>query len=156
MLSLSLVFALPGTMAAQGGKKSAQDVQGGKFTIGAPGDGVLMYNACNNNQSLVWAPGYTEVNYQVNGNNVSVHVLFHNNGSDTTSSSPYRLNLEANQTFNAVASSYEVPFHSVWSGDAGSFTMDGTLRFGPSDSAGKPFSNILWDANHPLNLACTQ
>ena len=141
-------------MAAQNGKKSAQDVQGGKLSIGG---GVVMYNACNNNQSLVEADGYTEVNYQVNGNNVTVHVLFHNDGSHPEwGAAPYRLNLEASQNFNAVASTYEVPFHSVWTGDAGTFTMDGTLRFGLSGSNGKPFSNILWDANHPLNLACSQ
>ena len=153
MLSLSLVFALPAAMAAQGGKKSAQDVQGGKFTIDG---GVMMYNACNNNQSIVDAAGSTEVNYQVNGSNATVHVQFHNDGSDLTSGSSYRLNLEANQTYNSVASSYEVPFHSVWSGPGGDFTMDGTLRFGPVGSDGKPFSNILWDADHPLNLACAQ
>ncbi len=142
MLSLSLVFALPTAVAAQGGKKSADVAQGGKFTIDG---GVFMYNACNNNQSFVEADGYTEVNYQVNGNNVTVHVLFHNNGSDIISKSPYRLNLEASQTYNAVAATYDVPFHSVWSGDAGTFTMDGVLRFGPVGSDGKPFSQILPD-----------
>ena len=154
MLSLSLLVALPGAMAAQGGKKSADAVQGGKFTIDG---GVVMYNACNNNQSLVEADGYTEVNYQVNGDNVTVHVLFHNNGSHPEwGATPYRLNLEASQNYNAVAATYDVPFHSVWTGDTGTFSMDGTLRFGQVGSDGKPFSNILWDADHPLNLACTQ
>src|SRR5690348_752968 len=101
MLSLSLVFALPTAMAAQGGKQSAQDAQqGGKFTIGGPNAGIMMWNACDNNQTIVNAPGDTEVNYQVNGSNVTVHVLFHNNGSDINSGSTYRLNLEASQNFN--------------------------------------------------------
>ena len=153
MLSLSLVFALPAAMAAQGGKKSAQDVQGGKFSIDG---GIVMYNACHTNpQTFVSASGYTEVNYQVNGSNVTVHVLFHNNGSDIVlPDSPYRLNLEASQAYNAVAATYDVPFHSVWSGDAGTFTMDGVLRFGPAGSDGKPFAQILAD---PFpSLQCTQ
>lgn len=152
MLSLSLVFALPGAMAAQGGKKSALAVQGGKFTLGG---GVGMYNACNNNQTIVQALGDTEVNYQVNGSNVTVHVLFHNNGSDTTlPNSPYRLNLEASQNYNAVASAYAVPFHSVWTGPAGNFTMDGTLIFGPDGGDGNPFTQIVLN---PLpKLQCIQ
>ncbi|GEM_PF-1790293 len=140
LLSLSLFVALPGAMAAQGGKKSADAAQGGKFSING---GVVMYNACNNNQSLVEADGYTEVDYQVNGNNVTVHVLFHNNGSNPESgATPYRLNLEASQNYNAVAASYEVPYHSVWTGPNGTFTMDGTLQFGPAGSDGNPYSQI--------------
>ncbi len=137
-----LLFAVPGAMAAQNGKASIDG-------------GIGMYNACDNNQSVVFAAGSTEVNYHQNGKHATVHVLFHNNGSDMTSGSPYRLNLEANQSYDAVSSTYDVPFHSIWVGHgAGNFTMDGTLRIFVDDSGTPKTSQILWDADHPLTTAC--
>ena len=139
MLSLSLAFVLPATMAAQNGKTAIQG-------------GIAWYNACDNNQSIVNAPGYTEVNYQQNGSNATVHVLFHN----ATTDGSYQLNLEANQSYNAVASTYDLPFHSVWVGQGGNFTMDGTLRI-TVDTTGTPTSsNILLDADHSVTSACSQ
>jgi hypothetical protein len=143
VLSLSLALALPGTMAAQSGKAAIDG-------------GIGMYNACDNNQSVVLASGFTEVNYKQNGSHATVHVLFHNNGQDLTSQNAYRLNLESNQSYNAVASTYDLPFHSVWTGQGGNFTMDGTLRVFV-DSNGTPrTSQILWDADHPLTTACAK
>ncbi|HKR32978.1 MAG TPA: hypothetical protein VJT08_21035 [Terriglobales bacterium] len=139
MLFLSLAFALPATMAAQTGKTALQG-------------GIAWYNACDNNQSIVNAPGDTEVNYQQNGSSATVHVLFHNSTTDAS----YQLNLEANQSYNAVASSYDLPFHSVWVGLGGNFTMNGTLRI-TVDASGTPTtSNILMDADHPVTTACSQ
>lgn len=139
MLCLSLVFALPATMAAQNGPTAIQG-------------GIAWYNACDNNQSIVNAPGYTEVNYQQNGTTATVHVLFHN----ATTDSAYQLNLEANQSYDAVASSYDLPFHAVWAGQAGTFTMDGTLRI-TVDANGMPTtSNILMDADHQVTSTCRQ
>ena len=143
VLSLSLALALPGTMAAQSGKAAIDG-------------GIGMYNACDNNQSIVLASGFTEVNYKQNGNHATVHVLFHNNGQDLSSQSAYRLNLEANQSFNAVASTYDVPFHSVWAGQGGNFTMDGTLRVYVDGNGAPKTSQILWDADHPLTTACAK
>ncbi len=143
MLSLSLVFAVPGAMAASNGKASIDG-------------GIGMYNACNNNQSVVFASGFTEVNYQQNGSHATVHVLFHNNGQDLSSQSLYRLNLEANQSYNAVASTYDLPFHSVWVGQGGDFTMDGTLRIYVDGNGNPKTSQILWDADHPLTTACAK
>lgn len=139
MLSLSLALALPATTAAQNGKTALQG-------------GIAWYNACDNNQSIVNAPGYTEVNYQQNGNNATVHVLFHNSSTDGS----YQLNLEANQSYNAVASTYDLPFHSVWAGQNGTFTMDGTLRITVDDSGTPTSSNILMDADHAVTSACSQ
>ena len=137
-LALALMFALPGTMAAQNGKVTLDG-------------GIAMYNACTNNSTIVYAPGSTEVNYSQNGPHVNVHVLFHNQGQDTSSQNPYRLNLETNGQFNSVANTYDLPYHSVWAaqGGGGTFTMEGTLRIWVQD--GKPVSSQLltW------NLACT-
>jgi len=138
MLSLSLVFALPATMAAQNGKSTVDG-------------GIAWYNACDNNQSIVNAPGYTEVNYQQNGNNATVHVLFHNSTTDG-----YQLNFEANQSYDAVASTYDLPFHSVWVGQGGNFTMDGTLRIAFDANGMATSSNILMDEDHPVNSACNK
>lgn len=139
ILFLSLAFALPATMSAQTGKTALQG-------------GIAWYNACDNNQSIVNAPGYTEVNYQQNGNNATIHVLFHNSTTDGS----YQLNLEANQSYNAIASTYDLPFHSVWVGQAASFTMDGTLRITVEASGTPTASNILMDADHPVTTACSQ
>lgn len=144
MLSLSLVFALPATLTAQNGKASI------------PG-GIGMYNACDNNQSVVVASGFTEVNYQQNGARATVHVLFHNAGQDLSSQNPYQLNLEANRSFNSVSSTYDLPFHSIWVGqNGGNFTMDGTLRIYVDNSGTPRTSQILWDADHPLTTACAK
>ena len=138
-LALGLVFALTGTMAAQNRKTTLDG-------------GIAWYNACDNNQSIVNAPGSTEINYQQNGTQATVHVIFHN----ASTAGSYNLNLEANQSYNAVASSYDLPFHAVWAGSAGTFTMDGTLRIAV-DSTGTPTSsNIVLDADHAVTTACTQ
>src|SRR5690348_1903196 len=66
-LALGLAFALTGTMAAQSGKAAL--------------DGAIgMLNPCNN--AIVVVPGSTDVNFHQNGNHVTVHVQFHNNGQD--------------------------------------------------------------------------
>ncbi|HEX4664924.1 MAG TPA: hypothetical protein VH196_11070 [Terriglobales bacterium] len=156
---LGLVFALTATLAAQDGKKSFDG-------------GIGMYDACQPianfaaqgctsvltsgpacYQSIVWVPGSTEVNFHKNGKHASVHVLFHNAGQQ------YQVNLEANQQFDQVASDYFVPFHSVFvSLNGGSnFKMDGTLDIAV-DANGTPKSSnlMLFDANYPLTLACSQ
>ena len=137
--ALGLVFALTGTMAAQNAKAAFDG-------------GVAWYNACDHNQSIVNAPGSTEVNYQQNDTGATVHVVFHNSTTDGS----YKLNLEANQSYNAVASTYDLPFHSIWVGQAGNFTMNGTLRIAV-DASGTPISsNIVMDATHQVTAACTQ
>ena len=79
-------------------------------------------------------------------------MLFHNAGQQ------YQVNLEANQQFDQLASDYFVPFHSVFvSVNGGStFKMDGTLDIAV-DAKGTPQSSnmMLFDANHPLTLACS-
>ena len=138
-LALGFVFALTGTMAAQNGKTTLNG-------------GVAWYNACDNNQSIVNAPGSTEVNYQQNGTQATVHVAFHNSTTDGS----YNLNLEANQSYNAVASTYDLPFHAVWAGSAGTFTMNGTLRIAVDGTGTATSSNILLDADHAVTTACIQ
>jgi hypothetical protein len=138
-LALGLVFALTGTMAAQNGKTTLDG-------------GIAWYNACDNNQSIVNAPGSTEINYQQNGTQATVHVIFHN----ATADGGYNLNLEANQSYNAVASSYDLPFHAVWAGSAGTFTMNGTLRIAVDGTGTATSSNILLDADHAVTTACIQ
>ena len=137
--ALGLVFALTVTMAAQNGKTTFDG-------------GVGWYNACDNNQSIVNAPGSTQVNYQQNDTQATVHVVFHNSTADGS----YKLNLEANQSYDAVAATYDLPFHSVWVGQGGNFTMNGTLRIAVDDSGTPTSSNILMDDDHPVTTACTQ
>ena len=137
--ALGLVFALTGTMAAQNGKTTFDG-------------GIAWYNACDNNQSIVNAPGSTQVNYQQNDTQATVHVVFHNSTEDGS----YKLNLEANQSYDAVAATYDLPFHSVWVGQGGNFTMNGTLRIAVDDSGTPTSSNILMDDDHPVTTACTQ
>ncbi|HEU5235311.1 MAG TPA: hypothetical protein VFU50_20815 [Terriglobales bacterium] len=137
--ALGVVFALTGTMTAQNGKTTLDG-------------GIAWYNACDNNQSIVNAPGSTEIIYQQNGTQATVHVIFHNSTTDPG----YNLNLEANQTYNTVASSYDLPFHSVWAGQAGTFTMNGTLRIAVDASGMATSSNILMDADHAMTTACIQ
>lgn len=139
MLSLSLVLALPATMAAQDGQTALQG-------------GISWYNACDPNQSIATANGYTNVNYQQNGTQATVHVLFHN----ATTDGSYQLNLEANQSYNAVASTYDVPFHSVWAGSGGTFTLDGTLRISVDANGTPTSSNILMDEDHQPTASCNQ
>jgi hypothetical protein len=138
--ALGLVFALSGTMAAQSVKTTIN------------GGGVAWYNACDNNQSIVNAPGSTDVNYQQSDGQATVHVVFHNSTDDGT----YKLNLEATQSYNAVASTYDLPFHSVWVGQAGNFTMVGTLRITVDSSGTATSSSILNDPYHLLTTNCTQ
>ena len=156
-MALGLVFALAGTLAAQ--------------TIKASVDGGIgMYNACDPiadfaahgcstvlspgpacYNSIVWVPGSTSIDYQNTGDHASIHVLFHNDGQD------YRVNLEANQQFDKVASNYFVPFHSVWTAVNGgsTFKMDGTMSVAVDENGNPANSNIvLWDPNYPLSLSC--
>jgi Flp pilus assembly protein TadG len=137
--AVGLIFALTGTMAAQNAKTTFDG-------------GIAWYNACDNNQSIVNAPGSTEINYQQNNTQATVHVLFHNSTTDGS----YKLNFEANQSYNAIASTYDLPFHSVWAGPGGSFTMTGTLRVAV-DASGIPMSSsMLWDEDHPVTTLCIQ
>lgn len=147
----ALAFALSGTMAAQNHKTSLDG-------------GVRMLNACTNNQTIVNAPGFTEVALHQSGTKTSVHVWFHNDGTDETSGNPYRLNLEANRQLDGPAACYtegsqinslacyDLPYHSVWvaQGGGSNFTMDGTLRVVTQN--GVPVTSFLLS----WNLACIQ
>ena len=135
--ALGLVFALTGTMAAQNGKTTFDG-------------GVGWYNACDNNQSIVNAPGSTQVNYQQNDTQATVHVVFHNSTEDGS----YKLNLEANQSYDAVAASYDLPFDSIWAGPGGTFTMSGTLEITVDASGTATTSTILMDHDHPVTTNC--
>ena len=137
-LALAFVVALPGTMAA---------APNGKATLAG---GIAMYNACTNNTTIVYAPGATEVSYNQSGAQVKVHVVFHNDGQDISTQNPYRLNLEANGQFDSAATTYDLPYHSVWVGQDSSFTMDGTLRVWVKDGAPVTSTLLNW------NLACNQ
>ena len=170
-MALGLVFALAGSLAAQDGKASF--------------DGAIgMYNACNpisaSNfaanacstilnagpacyRSIVSAPGFTEVDYHNNGGHATVHVLFHNDGQDyplpldsNPSLGSYRLNLEATQKVDNLASPYYVPFHSVWASlnGATSFMMDGTVKVDVQNGTPIHSEIVLWDASRPLTLSC--
>ena len=98
------------------------------------------------------ANGTTNVNYQQNGTQATVHVLFHN----ATTDGSYQLNLEANQSYNAVASTYDVPFHSVWAGSGGTFTLTGTQRISVDANGTPTSSNILMDEDHQPTASCNQ
>jgi hypothetical protein len=137
--ALGLVFVLTGTMSAQNSKTSFDG-------------GIGWYNGCANDGSIVNAPGSTEVNYQQNNTQATVHVVFHNSTMDGS----YKLNLEANQSYTAVAATYDLPFHSIWVGQGGNFTMDGTLRIAVDANGTPTSSNILMDDDHPVTTACTQ
>jgi hypothetical protein len=139
MFALGLVFALTGTMAAQNGKTTLDG-------------GIGWYNGCANDGSIVNAPGSTSVNYQQNDTQATVHVVFHNASDDGS----YNLNLEANQSYDAIASTYDLPFHSVWAGPGGTFTMVGTLRVAVDASGTPTSSNILMDPDHPVATNCVQ
>ena len=135
-LALGLAFALTGTMAAQSGKAAL--------------DGAIgMLNPCNN--AIVVVPGSTDVNFHQNGNHVTVHVQFHNNGQDLQTQDPYRVNLEANQQFDKAADSYDVPFHSEWvaKASAPNFTMDGVMRVWVSNGTPTGSRLVQWQT------ACT-
>ena len=146
ILAFAMASALPGTMAAQDGKATLNG-------------GIAMYNACTNNNTIVYAPGSTEVSFHQDASQAGVHVLFHNDGTDLTSQNPYRLNLEANAQLdgpvacNEAGTCYDVPYHSVWvaQGSGSNFTMDGTVRV-VVDQTGTPLrSNLMsWQ------LACVQ
>ena len=74
--------------------------------------------ACVNNQPIT-VTGPTTVNIQQNstsdGTHVLVHMLIKADGQDANQT-PYHVELEGNAQFDAAASSYDVPFHSVWVG----------------------------------------
>jgi len=135
--ALSFVFALTGTMAAQSIKTTLDG-------------GIGWYDGCANNGSTVNATGSTEINYQQNNTQAMVHVRFHNASYDGS----YQLNLEANQSYDAVAASYDLPFDSIWAGPGGTFTMSGTLEITVDASGTATTSTILMDHDHPVTTNC--
>lgn len=125
ILAIGLVFVFSSTLTA------ANEQQGFASNLG-------LYNPCNN--SLVLVKGPTKIDYHENstgdGTHANVHFQIEANGQDA-SGNPYRTNLEGNGQFSAVAASYDLPFHSVWTGQQGapSFTLNGTLRVFVSNGA---------------------
>ena len=124
ILAIGLVFFFTSSLAA--------DSQQQTF------DSTLRFpNPCNN--LLVTVTGTTMIDYHGNstdgGSHVNVHLQIEASGQDD-SGNPYRTNLEGNGQFDDVATSYDVPFHSVWAGQQGasSFTLSGVIRVFVSDA----------------------
>jgi len=89
---------------------------------------LLLLNPCN--QSVVHVKGPTSIDYHENGDapHVVLHMQIKADGQDEAGS-PYSGSFEANGQFDTAASSYNVPFHSVWIGQAGApnFKFDGLV-----------------------------
>ena len=89
---------------------------------------LMLLNPCN--QSAVHVKGPTSITYHENGDapHVVLHMQINADGQDETGS-PYSGSFEANGQFDTAASSYFVPFHSVWIGQGGAtnFKFDGIV-----------------------------
>ena len=144
MLAVGFVFFLSGTLTAQN-----QDFP----------SNLGWRNPCNS--AVVQVSGPTKIVYQQNANadgtggHVVVHLTIQADGQDDSQDSgpnPYRTNLEANGQFDSVASSYNVPFHSVWVGQQGapSFTLNGLVNVDVSGTT--PVSSIVPNS---LTDSCT-
>jgi hypothetical protein len=119
VLVLGFAFFVSGTLAAQTTQSSFDG-------------GIGIVNPCNGSIVIVQGPNTVEYhqNSDANGNiHVGVHMQFDGTGQDSAGN-PFTVSFNANSQFNSLVSSYDVPFHSVWTGaTAGStFAMDGTVR----------------------------
>jgi hypothetical protein len=125
-LLLGFAFFASGTLAAQ-------------TTHFSFDGGIGIYNPCNG--LVVVVNGPNDINYHQNtdangGIHVGVHMRFDGNGQDSAGN-PFTASFTANSQFDSLASSYDVPFHSDWTGQsAGSnFSMDGTVRVFVADGS---------------------
>ena len=91
------------------------------------GGGIGVTNPCNG--AFVSATGPVDVHVETTTQGASVHLVFKATGSDTSGAS-YRMSFIANGDFDAVAGTYDVPYHAVFvgKGSASNFTGDGTVR----------------------------
>ena len=86
---------------------------------------------CVNNLPMS-VTGPTTVNIQQNstsdGTHLVVHLLIKADGQDANQSA-YHVDLEGSAQFDAAASSYDVPFHSVWVGQGATvnFPLTGVI-----------------------------
>ena len=123
ILAVGLVFVLSSTLTAQT-DSSQTDKQGFVSTIG-------FTNPCN--QAVVQASAPTKIDYHENstgeGPHANIHFQIEANGQDSAGN-PYRISLEANGQYDAIADWYDLPFHSVWAGQQGapSFSLNGMMR----------------------------
>lgn len=93
---------------------------------------IGMYNPCNGAVVIVNGMNFARVHENSRGHgetHVSVHLRFTGDGEDQ-SGTEYRTILIAKGEFQSEASSYDIPYRSLWVGRHGapSFSMDGTLR----------------------------
>jgi hypothetical protein len=98
--------------------------------------GIGIVNPCNGSIVIVQGPNNIEYhqNSDENGNiHVGVHMQFDGTGQDSAGN-PFTASLNANSQFGSLVSSYDVPFHSVWTGQI-TFSMDGTVRVFVADGS---------------------
>jgi hypothetical protein len=93
---------------------------------------IGIYNPCNN--LVVFVNGPNTIEYHENATehgavHVALHMRFEGVGQDSNQT-PYTATFYAHGQFDSVASSYDLPFRSVWAGqgNAPSFLMNGTVR----------------------------
>lgn len=89
--------------------------------------GIAVTNPCDGQLASVSGKVYVQVNENQTGNggqHASVHLRF-----DGTSGS-YAARYEGSAQFDAISSTYNVPFHATWVGlgSASDFNADGTAR----------------------------
>lgn len=101
--------------------------------------GIGIVNPCNQLVVIVTGPNTIEYHQNTDGNgniHVGVHMQFDGTGQDSAGN-PFTASFNANSQFNTLVSSYDVPFHSVWTGASAdsTFAMDGTVRVFVADGA---------------------
>jgi hypothetical protein len=143
ILVLGLAFFISGTATAQSIHSSF------------PG-GIWIFNPCDG--SFVTVSGPNLVNYEQNSTadgavHVAIHMRFDGTGQDNASTpNPFAVSFIANGQFNSVVTIYEMPYHSVWTGqgNAPSFSMDGVLLVG-IDKDGVAFGSAITQVHTSCN-----
>jgi hypothetical protein len=107
---------------------------------------IGMFNPCDG--SVVIVKGTNTVDYHENtsenGTHAVVHIRFEGIGQDSAGN-PFATSFNAKSHFDAVASSYDLPFHSVWIGQgAPNFSMDGTVRVFVTDGSAVGAGIVQW------------
>jgi hypothetical protein len=126
VLVLSFALFVSGTLAAQTAHLSFDG-------------GIGIFNPCNG--LLVSVNGPDNIDYHQNsdangGTHVFVHMRFDGSGKDSAGN-PFTASFNTNSHFDTLVSSYDVPFHSAWTGQTAgsSFSMDGIVRVSVADGA---------------------
>lgn len=143
VLAFGFVLCLSGSLLAADGHG---DVQKTSF----PGQ-LWMLNPCPNvDKSIFSVDGTNVLRYHQGGDNMSIHLRFVGKGMH--GENPVKTYLHANAHDAAGASSYDMPFESVWV-EKGSpnFKLLGTIRVW-LNPGGVPITQIQGDG---LQLLCT-